>query len=366
MLIGATMNETDLPAFKEMLTGNNIMRIFPVDVQVTAGKTLKVLPGWDDMRFTYCRQVGAVPFVSTKIDGDRDGLTHVRGQLLAMPGWVTTLYVTDRHEPEGDVTAAQFTANFGAFLTMVDTLPAAIRARIRCGPVLTKTWIDKKSGGGGRFVYDPGTGDFLGYDAYVASGTAKAVVSPDTLPDPVAFLAPLKTYKHHPGDVRDRLIAEAGVVGMPADVDGSARAAFLWGLYRELRSWGPATTGWTFAGIIWWNSIGKATGEVAQIGQRRDFPLHLRTVPAPVARSGAATGAPSAVLLPGDPPKPVAAYNAIFQAENPPPDVTVSAGAAAGVPAPCTVTVAVRPDGPMVVVDVAVNGAPVSTTQIHT
>lgn len=352
MLIGATMNETDLPAFKTMLVGNNIMRIFPRDVQVAAGKTLKVLPAWTNMRFTYCQDNNTIPFVSTKVDGDPDGLAYVRAQLLTLPAWITTLYITDRHEPEADVTAAAYTSNFNAFLAMVDSLPAEIRGRVRCGPVLTKTWTDKA---GRTFdTYDPGTGDFFGLDAYVASGTAHTVVTPATLPDPVKFLAGFRAYKKTPADVRDRIIPELGVVGMPADLDGSARADWIIGVHKELHSWGPPVTGWKLLGFIWWNSEGKATGQVAEIGQRRDFPLHLRTAPATAKVVGAVA---TAVTLPGVPPLPVAAYNTIFQEENP----TV-------VKPPPLLVVTVRPpagEPPTVGVDITVNGAAVFTTQVE-
>lgn len=320
MLIGATMNEVDLPAFKGMLAGNNIMRIFPRDATV-GGKTTKALPDWNDSRFQYCQSVGAIPFVSTKVDGDIAAIAYVRDQLLALPDWITQLYITDRHEPEGDVTPEQYHANFAAFLAMVDGLPAALRSRIRCGPVLTRTWTEQPGAGRSYSTYDPGTGDFFAVDMYVQSGTAKAVVSPATLPTPAQFCAAFAAYCKDDDDHRDRLWAEWGVIGMPEDADGSARAAFIRGCFGIIKTWDPARTGWKFAGMIWWNSIGKATGPVAQIGQRRDFPLHLRTEPARATRLAAGSlvsDQPSAVQLPGSPPAPVAAFNEIWQAENPP------------------------------------------------
>jgi hypothetical protein len=336
MLIGATMNETDLPSFKAMLAGNSIMRIFPVRAQGSlAGSPVKVLPPWTDSRFAYCREVGAIPFVSTKVDGSPAGLAHVRTQLLAMPEWVTQLYITDRHEPEGDVTPEQFRANFLAFLDMVDGLPATLRARIRCGPVLTRTWTERPAGGlkPGRSyrLHDPGVGDFFGVDMYVQTGTATSVVSPDTLPTAQEFTAELKAYRYSPTDRRDRIIPELGVIGMPSDVDGAARAAWIRAVHAELASWDRAETGWVMLGWIWWNSLGKATGEVAQVGQRRDFPLHLRTAPRGSGRG--AGGAAEAVELPGNPPAPVAAYNEIWAAEqtvtpvdDPAPDAPPPAG----------------------------------------
>jgi len=315
MYIGATMSETDLPTYKVMLAGNNMMRIFPRDQLVAPGKTLKVLPNWTDARFLYCQEVNAIPFVSTKVDGDTDGLNYVKSQLQNMPAWVTMLWITDRHEPEGDVAGNVYQANFNAFLAMINTLPAGIRSRIKCGPVLTKTWTEKASGGNWNYgTYDPGTGDFFGVDMYVESGTSSTVVTTSTLPAPSSFVATFKAYKKTAGDTRPRIWPELGVIGMPDDLDGTARANWITGLYNEVRTWGTATTGWTFAGFLWWHATGAATGVVYQIGQRRDFPLHLRTV----AGTAAANYADSyAVQLVGDPPKPVAAYNAVFTAENP-------------------------------------------------
>lgn len=315
MFIGATMAEADLPTYKGMLAGNNMMRIFPRDQLVAPGKTLKVLPNWTDARFLYCQEVNAIPFVSTKVDGDTDGLNYVKSQLQNMPAWVTMLWITDRHEPEGDVGGNIYQANFNAFLAMINTLPAGIRSRIKCGPVLTKTWTEKASGGNWNYgTYDPGTGDFFGVDMYVESGTSSTVVNTSTLPAPSSFVATFKAYKKTAGDTRPRIWPELGVIGMPDDLDGTARANWITGLYNEVRTWGPAITGWSFSGFLWWHATGAATGVVYQIGQRRDFPLHLRTV---AGTAGANYADSYAVQLVGDPPKPVAAYNAVFAIENP-------------------------------------------------
>lgn len=315
MLIGATMNIDDLATYGPMLAGNNIMRIFPNTAQVD-GQDAKVLPDWTDTRFGYCRQAGAIPFVSTKVDGNLAAIDYVRKQLMTMPDWIGQLYITDRHEPEGDVTAEAFRTNFTLFLSMIDALPVELRARVRCGPVLTRTWTEKEGPAAGLKPgrsydwYDPGIGDFFGVDMYVQSGTAKSVVSPETLPDPKAFTAAFRGYRKSAADHRDRLWPELGLIGMPDDPDGTARAAWIRAVYAEVKSWDPAELGWKFTAMIWWNSTGKATGQVAQIGQRRDFPLHLRTDPG--------AGSPTAVTLPGSPPAPVAAFNDLFAGENVP------------------------------------------------
>jgi hypothetical protein len=328
MLIGATMNTDDLDAYAPMLVGNNIMRIFPNAITLPGGTDARVLPRWNDTRFKYCLENGTVPFVSTKVDGNPAGIAYVKAQLLEMPTWITTLYITDRHEPEADVSADAYQRNFRAFLAMVDSLPPALRSRIKCGPVLTKTWTERAGAGRSYSTYDPGVGDFFGVDMYVESGTAKAVVSPATLPNSEQFTAQFKAYRKNADDHRDRLWPEWGVVGMPDDNDGTTRAAWIRAVHDLVAAWDPAQTGWKFTAMIWWNAAGKATGEVAEIGQRRDFPLHLRTQPA-TARTAGATA--TAVVLPGDPPAPVAAYNEIFLRANkpavvdnsPPPPVAV-------------------------------------------
>jgi hypothetical protein len=314
VLIGATMNVSELDEYAPMLIGNNITRIFPANERFN-GTAVKVLPPWDDKRFTYCRNVGAIPFVSTKVDGWPAGLDRVREQLAGMPDWITCLYITDRHEPEGDLTPAAYQANFNAFLAMVESLPAGIRARIRCGPVLTLTWTERPAGKWDYSTYDPGTGDFFGVDAYVQSGTAAQVVSPGTLPAPVDFLKKIRGYRKNAGDTRPRILPEIGVIGMPDDADGTARADWIRGIHTETSRWGPDTTGWEFIGWIWWHATGKATGVVNRIGQRRDFPLHLRAQPGTAAPWDDA----SAVVLPGRPPAPVVAFNQVFAAENTPP-----------------------------------------------
>lgn len=326
LLIGASIGEEDLGTYPQMLAGNNIIRIFP---QTWATDTnFKVLPSWTDSRFAYCQSSNVIPFVSTKCDGNDAAIAHVKTQLSNMPSWITQLYITDRHEPEGDVSAAQFQANFNKFLAMVDSLPAGTRAKIKCGPILTKTYTEKTGTTRDYADYDPGTGDFFGVDMYVESGTTNAVVTPATLPTPAAFVTRFKAYKKSAGDTRPRWFPELGVIGMPADTDGTARATWIQGVYDQVKVMKVGESGWTqpwsFAGLIWWNQIGKATGEVKDIGQARDFPLHLRSVPDPSKTYTTTDGngvvtthwISNPVTLPGSPPAPVATFNAIFTTEN--------------------------------------------------
>ncbi|GID93106.1 hypothetical protein ACFQFC_05445 [Amorphoplanes digitatis] len=168
---------------------------------------------------------------------------------------------------------------------MISGLPADKRARVRFGPVLTKQWTDSHGGDYERFDPGPTVGDFFGVDSYVSSNIEGDCV-------------------------------------MPGDVDGKWRADWIRGLHAEVKSWrrgGPGwTQPWSFAGWIWWNDSGKGTGEVPQIGQRRDFPLHLRSNPKGSSgpdSSGRRRWMSEAVPLPA-PAAPLTAYNEIWRAEN--------------------------------------------------
>ncbi|SDS45008.1 hypothetical protein SAMN04489716_0811 [Actinoplanes derwentensis] len=308
MLIGASIAAEDLEFYEPLFAGNDIMRIFPVRVTVD-GDPLRVLPDWSDSRLEYCRRHSAVPFLSTKVDGRPGGLEHVRRQLADMPAWIERLYLTDRHEPEGDLPGgpAEFKVNFGRFLDMIDTLPRRIRTRVRCGPVLTKTWTENKDKGDFQYrTYDPGTGDFFGVDCYVPAGTSHEVMAPSRLPKPADFLRWVKAYEHSPSDARPRILPELGLIGMPDDRDGSARAAWIKGVHTEMSGWHTGVPGWSrqwsLLGWIWWNQQGKNTGDVDRIGSRRDFPLDERTVDRHTA----------AKL---DPPKPLTMFNTLWKAQ---------------------------------------------------
>src|SRR4051794_23252929 len=177
------------------------MRIFPTDVSITDSggttKTVGAITPWTDSRLAYCQRKRVIPFLSSKVDGWAAGIAYVRTQLLAMPDWILNdagmfVMITDRHEPEGDLGTGvtgqnAYKANFNAFYTMIQGLPANIRAKVRCGPVLTKTWTESSASGKGNFnygLYDPGVGDWFAVDMYVSTGSASAVVTPSTLPTP--------------------------------------------------------------------------------------------------------------------------------------------------------------------------------------
>ena len=323
LFMGASIGKEDIAFYEPKFPQNDIMRIFPEDKSITDNggttKTVKVICAWDDPRMLYCKRKRTIPFVSPKVDGWAAGIAYVKNQLLQLPDWILNdnamyLYITDRHEPEGDLgsgTAGQdaYKANFTAFMAMINTLPANIRAKVKCGPILTKTWTEDSGSGKGQFdysKYDPGIGDWFGVDMYVPTGTSSAVVSPSTLPTPAAFVATFKAYKFSAGDTRPRIWPELGLIGMPADTDGSARANWIQGVYDQVKLMKVGAPGWTmpwsFVGFLWWNQEGKATGTVATVGQRRDFPLDERT-----------TSTTTAVKL--VPPLPMDKFNALLAAE---------------------------------------------------
>lgn len=311
MLIGASIAAEDLEFYEPLFFGNDLMRVFPVGVTID-GAVVKVLPPWSDTRLEYCRRVSAIPFLSCKVDGRPGGLERVRRQLEDMPAWIERIYLTDRHEPEGDLAGGpeEYKRNFARFLAMLGTLPRAVRERISCGPILTQAWTENPQRGNFKYrTYDPGTGDFFGVDCYVPAGTRQYVMSPERLPKPADFLKHVKAYEFDPADARPRLLPELGLIGMPADTDGSVRAAWIKGVHAELSTWHTGAPGWqrrwSMHGWVWWNQQGKNTGEVYGIGGRRDFALDDRT-----------TDRHTVVKL--KPPKPLDMVNRLWKAEHSP------------------------------------------------
>lgn len=336
-LVGASMSEDVLPTYKTMLSGNAIMRIFPTRTVTVGGSACKVPPDWTDARLVYCQSIApspyghVVPFVSSKGNGTDEFVAWMRDYLVNMPAWVKMLYYCDWHEPEADFEKQGRTAGVAAYKaqqqkiwTMIQALPTAIRARVKFGPVMTKQWVEGGSSKGNNdySIYDPGpaVGDFFGVDSYVLSNIGNAVVNSSTLPNPVTWLSVIKAYRNTSADTRPRFFPELGVIGFPADTTGTVRANWLQGVHNELKTWTAASRGWDFTGWIWWNTSGKATGEVPDIGQARDFPLHLRSVPDPAQTTTGADGVTHwfshPETLPGTPPPPVATFNSIWSTEN--------------------------------------------------
>lgn len=259
MKIGATIVKEDIAYWEPKLQKNEWMRIFP--------NSDGMLPDWSDARFKYMERVGGDPFASTKIDGDPDKIAALRKRLLTLPAWVKTLYLTDRHEPEGDLSAKSYRAHFKAYYDMIKGLPSAIRSRVKAGPVLTRQATENSGGLGTYATYDPGVGDFFGVDMYGNSWGSPATQAATSYTDPKAFLAKVKLYD---AGSRPKLFPEIGYIGLPFDKDGSKRAAWIAGITEELKTWS------NFTGYIWWNAIGKSGSSLSGVGTKRYFQLNRR------------------------------------------------------------------------------------------
>lgn len=264
--IGATVKEDETTYWETRLSANKWMRIFP--------NSDGLPPDWENERFQYLKRVGGQPFVSTKIDGDGTKLGQLSTWIQAMPSWVTRLYITDRHEPEGDLEggAPAYIANFTAFWNMIQALPSGIRAKVWAGPVQTNLWTEDATKGNFNYgTYDPGVGDFWGVDAYGPSYGSGATVT-TSFKNPVAFFQYIKAY-HNAHPTRPMILPEVGYIGAPFDTDGTARAAWLQGMHDEFK---------TFAnphGFIWWNTQGKSGAALSGnpgIGTFRYFQLDRR------------------------------------------------------------------------------------------
>ena len=346
MLIGASMGAEDVDVYGPKLSGNDIMRIFPQKLTIAGKENVGVLQPWTDPRLEYCRKNNVIPFLSTKLDGYAAGLAYVKQQLINMPSWLRSrpgvvLWITERHEPEGDYGSKEpeganaYKAAFKAFVDMLDTLEPALRAKIWVGPILTRTWTEKAGTNRNYDAYDPMSlgakygGNFFGVDMYHETGTASAVVKPSTIMAPASFVAKFKAYKFSSADSRPRIWPELGLIGMPEDTTGSARTAWIQGVHDEARKMRAGQPGWNqpwdMLGWIWWHQIGKATGQVRDVGEQRAFPLHVRSQPEPektYSVTDPASGETKTywfakiVELPGTPPLPLAKFNQIYAAEH--------------------------------------------------
>lgn len=258
MKIGATIVKEEIGYWEPKIAKNEWMRIFP--------NSDGLLPSWTDPRFEYMKRVGGVPFVSTKVDGNTTKIAATRTKLLAMPDWISTLYITDRHEPEGDYTASQYKAHFKLFYDMIKGLPSDIRPRVKCGPVLTRQATENSGGLGTYATYDPMVGDFFGVDMYGNSWGSGGKAATAYV-DPKTFLAKVKAYD---SKGRPKLFPELGYVGLPFDTDGSKRAQWIEGVTTELKTWS------NFTGYIWWNANGKEGSVIEGLGTKRFFQLDRR------------------------------------------------------------------------------------------
>lgn len=287
MLIGATLEKSEISYWQNKVLNNAWMRVFP--------NSDGLIPVTSDERFQYAKAKGMrTIYVSSKIRAKYSGsysaglaIVKTRLEALVDTGDFDMIYYTEHHEPEGDLndsnppwpSVSAYKADQLAAFAMVDSITPAKRAKIRVGHAHTRQWTESNQSGKGKYNYktwDTGQGDFFGIDMYHDSwkpGTSQAVstpVAPDT------FLQYAKSYKYDANDTRPRLFPELGLIGMPTDTDTSVRAAWLQGVHNQLKTWGPATTGWEFIGWIWWNTEGTSGSPLEGLGTKRWFQLDRR------------------------------------------------------------------------------------------
>lgn len=305
MKIGATLDKTAISYWQPKLSKNNWMRIFPNKAYPElTNDNRRFPPVWTDSRFTYCQTVGADPFISCRCESDATLLANLRQHLIDMPSWIKTLWITDHHEPESDISPEAYKSNFLAFWNMIQGLPAATRARIKAGPILTNINTEDKFAGD-YAVHDPGVGDFFGVDTYARSyaGSPAGVIT--SYPAVPAFLSKIKAYN---SGSRPKCFPELGAIGIPADTTGSMRATWIQQVHDEVKTWSG------FLGWIWWNddgTSGSALPGSPGIGSARYFQLDRRHTGANDATLG--TGNAYATL---NPALPLNTYNSIATAEN--------------------------------------------------
>jgi hypothetical protein len=168
LLVGVTFGTADLVEFAPKLMGNELFWIGP--------NADGMPPSWQDPRFLYCRQIGAVPIVGMRLDGDTTRYQAVIDHLSNLPNWFPLVYLTEHAEPEAD-----YQGNHTAFIqnyrdwynNVVQQLPATIRAQIKAGPVLSRTWTEDPALGGGNWSrFDPGLAysEFFGANMLVDPG----------------------------------------------------------------------------------------------------------------------------------------------------------------------------------------------------
>lgn len=271
---GATMKKDELEYWRPKLAGLDWMRVFPDSDGLP--------PDWSDPRIQFCRDFNAEPFLSSKIDGVVADLTTLSTYLEAMPDWILKhpdpgfrLWITDRHEPEGDVTAAAYKTNSGKFFDMIEDLPGNILARIEYGHVLTRQWTENASGRT-YATHDTGRGTYFGVDMYANSWGSPASAVATSFPNAVTFLSRFKSYQFNGGDHRKRVMPELGGVGVPNDTTGTVRAQWITDLLAEMRTWTYAAQGWDFAGACWWNAEGKSGTSLTGAGTKRWFQFDRR------------------------------------------------------------------------------------------
>lgn len=280
LLVGATLQKAEIPYWNPKIPMNMWMRVFP--------NSDGLVPILSDERYQYLLQnqpVGKrIVFVSSKLvtkwSGDwLAGATTVINRIKALIDAGFIVFYCDQHEPEGDMTPERYKETQNRLFDLVDQLPPFYRERVRVGHALTRQYTESSAPGKGNFdysKYDTGRGDFFGVDMYGDSWKGNTNTVTDSYLTPVTFLQYFKRYKFNATDTRPRCFPELGYIGAPFDTSGQLRANWIQGVYDEVKTWGPATTGWQFLGFIWWNTEGKSGTLLQGAGVKRWFQLDRR------------------------------------------------------------------------------------------
>ncbi len=213
-------------------------------------------PPWTDSRIQSLKNHGIVPFISWKTHN----VTAVRSWLLAMPADIPRVFLTQHHEPEGEMSASAFRAEqVAVWNNAIQTLPAAIRSKVFYGAVLTNQWT-LNTPGRSFATYDPGIGDFLGNDMYNNSWGAD-------YQDPYTFVQKWRDYNT---GGRMKFVPELGAISMHNDPSDTGRAAWI----NNVMYWLEATPGLRV--VLWWDDLGTTGAPVGCTGSVRQFRLDKR------------------------------------------------------------------------------------------
>ncbi len=290
VFVGVTLNSAAIAANEDAkFTDNAITRVFP-DGDGT-------IPPVTDVVTQYALSQGMTKIaLSTKCQDKfvaQGGTwsacmtdTKTRLQQYVDAGFAT-VYYTEHHEPEGNMTASTYktlyTKSGGVFAT-VNSLSSTYRPHVKVGHALTRQYTDNSAGGNWK-PYDTGQGDFFAGDMYMNSWGSPTSTVATSYQAATSFLASFGNYRYDglsaaaTTDHRDRIFFELGAIGLPADTTGSGRNAWLQAVHQEVKYWDTLSKGWNFIGWIWWGvdgTGGAALNGSPGIGTKRYFQLDRR------------------------------------------------------------------------------------------
>lgn len=290
VFVGVTMNDDSLAANEDAKFADNaITRLFP--------GSQGTLPPTTDPVIQYAIADGHTRIaVSTKcqkkyVDGGVGSwsacMTNTKNRLIEYAAIFNTVYYTEHHEPEGDMSASAYktlyTKSGGVFDT-INSLTPADRAKVKVGHALTRQYTDNTAGGDWK-PYDTGLGDFFAGDMYNNSWGSPGSTVATSYQTPTTIVSSFGGYRYDglsaalTTDHRDRMFFELGAVGLPFDTTGSARNTWIQGIHQQVNTWDTASKGWNFIGWIWWGiegTGGSALTGSPGIGTKRWFQLDVR------------------------------------------------------------------------------------------